>query len=155
MLLLKVLLEAAGAGAGLGRHLRIEEVEAALESSLKKASCIVADTRGHIVGRNVHRAGVRRGQADGNTPSRFISGSGVFSHTKAAQTLPSFFAWVIKALFASWRRLSKKLRYFRSLIAFPPKLLFLPIHPFRIVNIISLYTPIINLNIQFIQICLN
>ena len=36
VLLLKVLLEAAGAGAGLGRHLRIEEVEAALESSLEE-----------------------------------------------------------------------------------------------------------------------
>ena len=64
VLLLKVLLEAAGAGAGLGRHLRIEEVEAALESSLKKASCIVADTRGHIVGRNVGGSAARRTQTN-------------------------------------------------------------------------------------------
>ena len=35
MLLLKMLLEAAGAGAGLGRHLGVKEVEAALKRTLQ------------------------------------------------------------------------------------------------------------------------
>lgn len=51
-------------------------------------------------------------------PSRFISGSGVFSHTNATQTLPSSFACPISALFDSLTRFSKYARCFKSLIAF-------------------------------------
>ena len=55
MLGLDVLLEAAGDGAGLGRHLGIEEVEAALECALEKAASVVTYASGHIVGRYVGR----------------------------------------------------------------------------------------------------
>ena len=50
-------------------------------------------------------------------PSRFSSGSGTFSQVYATQTLPSFFAWAISALFATCMRSSKYCRCFRSLMA--------------------------------------
>ena len=65
MLLLDVLLEAAGDGAGLGGHLGVEEVEAALERALKEAAAVVADTAGHVVGRDVGGCAARRSQSDG------------------------------------------------------------------------------------------
>ena len=49
VLLLDVLLEAAGDGAGLGGQLRIEEVEAAFESTLEEAASVVANTGGHVI----------------------------------------------------------------------------------------------------------
>ena len=49
VLLLDVLLEAAGDGAGLGGQLRIEEVEAAFESTLEEAASVVANTSGHVI----------------------------------------------------------------------------------------------------------
>ena len=64
VLLLEMLLEAAGAGARLRRHLSVEEVEAALKSPFQKASCVVADTRGHVVGRNVGGSAARRTQTN-------------------------------------------------------------------------------------------
>ena len=65
VLLLQVLLETAGGGAGLGCHLGVQEVEAALQSALHQASCIVTYARGHIVGRDVGGCAARRSQADG------------------------------------------------------------------------------------------
>ena len=52
-LLLQMLLEAAGSGAGLGGHLGVQEVEAALQGALQKAAGIVADAGGHVVGRDI------------------------------------------------------------------------------------------------------
>ena len=65
VLLLQVLLETAGRGAGLSRHLRVEEVVAALQGALHEASCIVADTGGHVVGRDVGGCAAGRSQSDG------------------------------------------------------------------------------------------
>ena len=53
MLLLEMLLETAGDGAGLGCHLCVEEVEAAFERALEKAAAVVTYASGHVVGRNV------------------------------------------------------------------------------------------------------
>ena len=53
MLGLNVLLEAAGDGAGLGRHLCVEEIEAAFECALEKAAAIVTYAGGHVVSRDV------------------------------------------------------------------------------------------------------
>ena len=60
---LQVLLEAAGDGAGLRGHLGVQEVEAALQSAFKQAASVVADTGGHVVGRNVRRCAARRSQS--------------------------------------------------------------------------------------------
>ena len=65
MLLLQMLLEAAGGGAGLGGHLRVEEVEAALQGALHEASCVMAYTGGHVIGRDVGGCAARRSQSDG------------------------------------------------------------------------------------------
>ena len=64
VLLLQVLLEAAGGRACLGAHLGVEEVVAALKSALQKGACVVADASGQVVGRNVRRSAARRSQAD-------------------------------------------------------------------------------------------
>ena len=60
---LQMLLETAGDGAGLRGHLGVQEVEAALQSAFKQAASIVADTGGHIVGRDVRRCAARRSQS--------------------------------------------------------------------------------------------
>ena len=64
VLLLQMLLEAAGGRAGLGGHLGIEEIEAALERALEQAAGIVAGAGGHIIGGNVRRGAARRSQSD-------------------------------------------------------------------------------------------
>ena len=61
---LQVLLEAAGDGAGLRRHLRVEEVVAALERALEQAAAIVAGAAGHVVCGYVRRGAARRAQPD-------------------------------------------------------------------------------------------
>ena len=65
ILLLEMLLEAAGDGAGLGRHLCVEEVVSAFERTLKKAASVVANTCGHVVGRHIGRCAVGRSQTNG------------------------------------------------------------------------------------------
>jgi hypothetical protein len=62
---LQVLLEAAGDGAGLGRHLGVEEVVAALERPLEKTPPVAAGAVGHVVRRDVRRRAARRAQTDG------------------------------------------------------------------------------------------
>ena len=64
VLLLQMLLEAAGGGAGLGGHLGVEEVVAALQCALHQASGVMADTGGHVVGRDVGGCAARRSQSD-------------------------------------------------------------------------------------------
>ena len=64
VLLLEMLLEAAGGGAGLGPHLGVEEIVAALERALHQGTGIVADAAGQIVGRDVGRGAARRSQSD-------------------------------------------------------------------------------------------
>ena len=63
----QVLLEAAGDGAGLSRHLGVKEVVAALERALEEAAAVVAYTTGQIVGRDVGRGAFRRSQTHGKT----------------------------------------------------------------------------------------
>ena len=65
MLLLQVLLEAAGGRAGLGAHLGVKEVVAALERALQQRAGVVADTAGEVVGRDVGGSAARRSQSDG------------------------------------------------------------------------------------------
>ena len=62
VLLLQMLLEAAGSGAGLGGHLGIQEVEAALQGALQKAAGIVAHARGHVVGCDIRGSTAGRSQ---------------------------------------------------------------------------------------------
>ena len=64
VLLLEMLLEAAGGRAGLGCHLGVEEVVAALERALHQGTGIVANAAGQIVGRDVGRGAARRSQSD-------------------------------------------------------------------------------------------
>ena len=62
---MQVLLEAAGGRAGLGAHLGVEEVVAALERALQQGAGVVADTAGEVVGRDVGGSAARRSQSDG------------------------------------------------------------------------------------------
>ena len=62
VLLLQMLLEAAGGGAGLGSHLGIQEVVAALQGALQQAAGIVADTGGHVVGGDIRGSTAGRSQ---------------------------------------------------------------------------------------------
>ena len=64
VLLLQMLLEAAGGGAGLGGHLGVQEVEAALQGALQKAAGIVADAGGHVVGCDIRGSTAGRSQPD-------------------------------------------------------------------------------------------
>ena len=65
LLLLEVFLKTAGGGAGLGAHLRVKEVVAALERTLQQRAGVVADTTGQIIGRDVGGRAARRSQTDG------------------------------------------------------------------------------------------
>ena len=65
VLLLNVLLKTAGNGASLGCHLGIEEIESSLQCPLQKGTAIVADTAGHVIGRDIRGSAARRSQADG------------------------------------------------------------------------------------------
>ena len=61
---LQMLLEAAGDGAGLRGHLRVQEIVAALQRALQKAAAIVAGAAGHVISGYVRRGAARRAQPD-------------------------------------------------------------------------------------------
>ena len=141
--------------AAVGRDDAVGKIEAALNGALEQGAARLAQEACHIVGRNVHRAGVRRGQADGKHAVKIHKRLGrVLAHEGGAD-----FAFVFclgdQGVVCLLEEAFKEAKVLQVSHRVPPKLLFLPIHPFRIVNIISLYTSIFNLNIQFIHICLN
>ena len=70
MLLLDMLLEAAGGSAGLGSHLGIEEIIAAFKGALQQGTGIVAYTAGEIISCNVGRSTPRCSQSDRETAGK-------------------------------------------------------------------------------------
>ena len=58
-----MLLESACYRAGLCSELGVDEVEAALQSSLEKRSAVVACTAGHVIRSHVRRCAPRRSQS--------------------------------------------------------------------------------------------
>lgn len=74
---LEVLLKTAGHGAGLGSQLGIQEIEAALQGTLKKAAAVVTGAGRHIIGRHIRgcAAGARRRTE--KQPGRSSSTSGM------------------------------------------------------------------------------
>ena len=64
VLLLQMLLEAAGGGAGLCGHLGIQEVVAALQGALHQAAGVVADAGRHVVGCNIRGSAAWCSQPD-------------------------------------------------------------------------------------------
>ena len=70
VLLLNMLLEAAGSSAGLGTHLSIEEVIAAFKGALQKRAGIMAYSAGKIVGRDVRRCASWSSQSYGEASGK-------------------------------------------------------------------------------------
>ena len=60
---LEVLLKTAGHGAGLGSQLGIQEIEAALQGTLKKAAAVVTGAGRHIIGRHIRGCAAGGAQA--------------------------------------------------------------------------------------------
>ena len=62
--------------AAVGRDDAVGEVEAALDGALEQGAAGLAEEVRHIIGRDVHGAGVGRGEADGNAVAQVQQGFG-------------------------------------------------------------------------------
>ena len=141
--------------AAVRRDDAVGKVESALYRALEQGAARLAQEACHIIGRNIHRTRVRCGQAYRKHAVEVQQRLGRVLAYEGSADFAFVFRLGDQGVVCLLEEVFKEAKVLQVSHRVPPKLLFLSIHPFRIVNIISLYTSIINLNIQFIHICLN
>ena len=138
--------------AAVGRDDAVGEVEAALDGALEQRAARLAQEARHVVGRDVHRAGVRRGQADGKGSVKVHQWfGGVLAHERDAD-LAVFFRLNDQLVVCLPQEVFKIAKILQISHCFPP------LNNFAVdLNdiILTLLANEVNLFIHFVHICIN